>query len=351
MQVIGCPPSRGTGLRGRPQPDGNRPPGLPGPLEAGDQGGLGRLEGRGQEGVEELAGTVTVVNRRPKAKTLASFHRRAPWAVDESVHSAARTPGTLLAAIATPVPVVQHTTPRSTWPAATASPTNRPASGQSRPSATTRTSWPRWPSMSTTASVSAVRSSVPKATSMPSRYPSPRVARDCGSATWAGQDGAVTVTVRRAGSDEWRLLRALRLAALADSPEAFGSTLERESAFSDDQWGPWLGSLHWFVAEEGGRAVGLVAAAGQDRRHPGRRQVLSMWVAPPARRHGVGAALVGAVRTWAVEGGARALTLGVAEGNEGARRFYEHLGFGPTGAREPTHRDPDRHIDEYQLAL
>jgi hypothetical protein len=44
------------------------------------------------------------------ASTLASFHRRAPRAVSASVHSAARTPATLLAAIDTPVPVQQHTT-------------------------------------------------------------------------------------------------------------------------------------------------------------------------------------------------------------------------------------------------
>lgn len=161
----------------------------------------------------------------------------------------------------------------------------------------------------------------------------------------------MTVTVRDAGSDEWRLLRALRLAALADAPGAFGSTLRREAAFSDDQWVPWLEALHWFVAEEDGRAVGLVAAAGEDRRHPGCRQVLSMWVAPTARRHGVGRALLGVVGTWALEGGARALTLGVAEGNEGARRFYERLGFRPTGVREAMHRDPDRYLDEYRLAL
>ncbi len=159
------------------------------------------------------------------------------------------------------------------------------------------------------------------------------------------------MTVRGAGSDEWRLLRALRLAALADAPGAFGSTLHREAAFSDDQWVPWLEALHWFVAEEDGQALGLVAATGEDWRHPGCRQVLSMWVAPTARRRGVGAALLGAVGTWAVEGGARALTLGVAEGNEGARRFYERLGFRPTGAREAMHRDPDRYLDEYQLAL
>src|SRR5437660_1605819 len=61
---------------------------------------------------------------RPIASTLASFQRRAPRAVSASAHSAARTPGTLLAAIDTPVPVQQQSTPpltarwatsRATW--------------------------------------------------------------------------------------------------------------------------------------------------------------------------------------------------------------------------------------------
>src|SRR5690606_26513225 len=80
------------------------------------------------------------VRRNPRARTLASFHRRAPAAVSGSVHRAARTPGTLLAAIDTPVPVQQHTTPRSAPPPATASPTRRPTSGQGSPSPTTTTS-------------------------------------------------------------------------------------------------------------------------------------------------------------------------------------------------------------------
>src|SRR2546426_7597601 len=64
------------------------------------------------------------------AKTLASSHMRAPFAVSASQHRPARTPGTLLVAIITPVPVQQKT---STWSALrllTSSPILSPTSGQ-----------------------------------------------------------------------------------------------------------------------------------------------------------------------------------------------------------------------------
>ncbi len=47
---------------------------------------------------------------------------------------------------------------------------------------------------------------------------------------------APVVEVRRIGADEWSAFREVRLAALAESPAAFGSTLEREIAFDDDVW-------------------------------------------------------------------------------------------------------------------
>ena len=53
------------------------------------------------------------MSRSPITSTLASFHFRAPAAVAASVHSVARTPATLFAAIDVPVPVQQNSTPVS----------------------------------------------------------------------------------------------------------------------------------------------------------------------------------------------------------------------------------------------
>lgn len=90
--------------------------------------------------------------------------------------------------------------------------------------------------------------------------------------------------VRRLGPDEVDVVRAVRLAALGDSPGAFGSTVAREAAFTDDDWRGRLRPT-WnatFVAEVEGAVVGMVAAVRDDEAAPV-LQLVGMWVAPHAR--------------------------------------------------------------------
>lgn len=141
--------------------------------------------------------------------------------------------------------------------------------------------------------------------------------------------------VRRVAESDWRALRDVRLRALADAPDAFGSTLEREAAFDDGTWADWareaaVGATEsCFLAWAEDEAVGVVGAfveAEHDRVH-----LIAMWVAPHARRLGLGRALVDAVAAWAGEIGARAIRLDVSDDNGGARRLYDASGFSPTG--------------------
>ncbi len=150
--------------------------------------------------------------------------------------------------------------------------------------------------------------------------------------------------VARVTEEEWRSVRSLRLAALAESPSAFGSSLERELAFDEATWRARLANLEsgTFLARRlpaadpsGGGAVGLASGVRLEGDAASVRALVGMWVAPDARRLGAGSALVRAVLAWAIDSGATRVRLGVAEGNEGARRLYEACGFSPTGERAP----------------
>jgi GNAT superfamily N-acetyltransferase len=154
----------------------------------------------------------------------------------------------------------------------------------------------------------------------------------------------------RAG--EWERWREVRLAALRDSPEAFGSTYEQELDHPDDLWiertaaGATSGERAFFIAEEGAH---WIACAGGYRPEPdGVPAVISMWVAPEARGAGIARRLLDAVRDWAVETGAEALTLHVVSTQAPARALYEAYGFRYTGRREPGRRDASQVLLEME---
>jgi hypothetical protein len=68
--------------------------------------------------------------------------------------------------------------------------------------------------------------------------------------------------VRQARTTDWEALRELRLRALADAPDAFASTLQKEMEFSEQVWrqraegGAWSVS---FIACEDGAGIGMAA--------------------------------------------------------------------------------------------
>lgn len=136
--------------------------------------------------------------------------------------------------------------------------------------------------------------------------------------------------VRRIQPAEWPVLRELRLRSLLDAPEAFGQMHERALAEADSEWQAAARASAdgdrraWFIAAEDGADVGLVQAR---RRPPDECLVFSMWVAPGARRSGVGRLLIAAVDDWAAEWGASRIVLWVFGANEDAQRFYARIGF------------------------
>lgn len=146
--------------------------------------------------------------------------------------------------------------------------------------------------------------------------------------------------VRRFGSDEWRSYRDLRLRALYESPDAFGSTFSHESERTDDDWQSRLGSGATsprdlpLIAESEGKAVGL-AWARIDESQPDVAHLYQVWVAPSYRRIGIGAALLASAIDWARSVGARSIALGVTCGDNPALHLYRRAGFAPAGDPKP----------------
>ncbi|MGH9151833.1 MAG: GNAT family N-acetyltransferase [Acidimicrobiales bacterium] len=162
-------------------------------------------------------------------------------------------------------------------------------------------------------------------------------------------DEEMSELVRRLGPGEWRLLRDVRLRALADAPYAFGATREEEAAREDEWWITSVTMLGWFVAFDGADAVGLIAAIPPEE--SGDHQVISTWVAPERRGSGLAQQLVAAVVAWALELGGSGLVLDVSEDNRRARRFYESTGFVATGEAKPLRSHPGVTTHEMRLDL
>lgn len=145
--------------------------------------------------------------------------------------------------------------------------------------------------------------------------------------------------MRRCRVSDASLLRAIRLEALADSPQAYGSSYEETSAWSNRHWRALCRQWNYYLAEHEGRVVG-VASGGTNNVHPGTRWLYGMYLSPSARGTGVAQQLVEAVESWARDEGVDSLFLHVAEPMARARAFYEKEGFVLTGEVIVMQRDP-----------
>lgn len=155
-----------------------------------------------------------------------------------------------------------------------------------------------------------------------------------------------SVTTRRIESVDWSVLRAIRLEALSDAPEAFGSTLQDARRLSARQWRHKVATTRYFVAERGGVVVGMVSGGFNDN-HPGTHWLYGMYVTPAARGGEAAKLLVESVLEWARGQGAREIYLHVASGAPRARAFYRKSGFTLIG--EPFAMERDPHVTMYTM--
>lgn len=137
--------------------------------------------------------------------------------------------------------------------------------------------------------------------------------------------------VRRLGAGDVQDFRTIRLAALAEAPDAFGSVHAREAVRSAAEHAETLASSTVFGAYAADAIVGMVGwkqEQGPKTSHKG--FVWGFYVAPPARRAGIGTALLAAIVASARER-VEQLTLTVVSDNAGAIALYERFGFAAYG--------------------
>lgn len=145
------------------------------------------------------------------------------------------------------------------------------------------------------------------------------------------------------------IVRSLRLAALDEASDEFDSTLASTRGWTDDTWRTWidLGALH--VVEDSEGPCGLAAGVP----HSSDRTsifVQSVWVDPRVRGRGMAERLIIAVLRHAQQNGRRQAWLHVRCGNGRAQRFYERIGFRPTGVVLARERDGREEV-EMSMAL
>lgn len=145
--------------------------------------------------------------------------------------------------------------------------------------------------------------------------------------------------VRPITAADWPEYRRIRLRALQDSPQAFGSTWEQEALLQDEDWAARCSASAAGVSGRGFFALyrGQVCAlswclrSAQDRRIA---NLYAMWTAPAARGQGAGRALLAQCLGWAASQGVEQVLLAVTQGQAAAEHLYRTQGFYPLGEPE-----------------
>lgn len=142
-----------------------------------------------------------------------------------------------------------------------------------------------------------------------------------------GRGSEHSIQLQRLTPDDWGLWRNLRLQALGDAPYAFSSRLAdwQNEGDRESRWRARLTAVPFNVVSYLDRAdAGMVSATALEDEVT---ELISLWVAPFARRRGMGDALVMAVLGWAAEQRARLVALKVFERNVPAINLYRRHGF------------------------
>ncbi len=149
------------------------------------------------------------------------------------------------------------------------------------------------------------------------------------------------VDIVRASVKHALLLREIRLLALSDEPDAYGSTLAETQRYGEAQWRQMASSWNYYLALRDNDVVGM-ASGGRFERVDDARWLYGMFVRDDVRGTGVAHRLVHEVAQWTREQGVSILGLHVTSSLPRARAFYRRIGF--VDVKRPTPMDRDQRL-------
>ncbi|MCY1014435.1 GNAT family N-acetyltransferase [Pyxidicoccus sp. MSG2] len=167
--------------------------------------------------------------------------------------------------------------------------------------------------------------------------------------------GPEPLTVRKLRPDEAEVFWALRLRGLREHPEAFGASLEEDTARPMDVVRARMVGDSQVVmgAFDGARLVGVAGMwRGQERKSAHKAHVWGMYVLPEARSRGVGRRLLtGLIAEGRKMAGVERLLLAVSVGNTAAQSLYRSLGFRTYGVEPAALKIGGAYVDEELMCL
>ncbi|WP_420232495.1 GNAT family N-acetyltransferase [Pseudomonas sp. ABY48] len=145
--------------------------------------------------------------------------------------------------------------------------------------------------------------------------------------------------IRLTETKDWMLLKQVRLAALLDTPTAFGVNYQTAARYTDEQWKDRASSARtaFWLAFDGDRLIGMIGAGVSSAN---RYNLIGMWIEAPARGSGVAAQLVEAVKARAMAQGFEGVFLDASPDNARASNFYLKQGFAFLDEWEPLESHP-----------
>ena len=139
--------------------------------------------------------------------------------------------------------------------------------------------------------------------------------------------------------DEWERLRAIRIRALIENPEAFGAALVEVEAQSREAWLKLFEKEDYLVASINGMDVGMLYIEVLNGDHGATCWIGGCWTDPSYRGNGVMRALFNYIDHHAKEKDWVRQGLGVWIDNLLAIKAYKSLGFTFAGEKMPGSRE------------